>query len=142
MNRFTFLCVVSLALVGCADDTTEPPSNPDASGEPTWTSIYNTILNQDQTCTSSGCHGNPMLPPAMGTAGDAYNSLVGVEAGGSCSGSGVYVVPGDPDASVLLQVLDAPNCANNLQMPIGGQPLGADQRAAIRAWITAGAQNN
>jgi hypothetical protein len=141
MNRIVLVCLVSIAMVGCGDSSGgDGPPSPDASQGDTWTSIYGGII--DGTCNSSGCHGNPSLTPAMMSAAEAYTAIVGVAATGSCSGGGNYVTPGDPDASVLMQVLDAPNCANNLQMPIGGQPLGADQRASIRAWIMSGAPNN
>jgi hypothetical protein len=50
--------------------------------------------------------------------------------------SGTRVVPGKPDESVLWQKVSTD------QMPAGGDPLPAEQKAFIRGWIAAGAPSS
>ena len=51
--------------------------------------------------------------------------------------SGAVIVPGDAGASKLLDRVTSDKA--NFQMPPGGPPLSAEQIAALRAWIDAGA---
>jgi len=91
--------------------TTTPP------GEVTWDSV--TALF-DPACTS--CHG-----PSLQSGGLSLASYEAALAGGS---AGPGVVPGDPEASVIVQVMEG-----------GGHPavLSADDLATLREWIAAGA---
>jgi hypothetical protein len=52
--------------------------------------------------------------------------------------SGAMVVPGDPDASVLLRRILGKD--GKPQMPMGFAPLGDEKVALIRGWIAAGAK--
>jgi formate dehydrogenase gamma subunit len=74
----------------------------------------------DPACTS--CHGDNLQ-----TAGLSLASYEAALAGGS---SGPGIVPGDPEGSVIVQVMEA-----------GGHPalLDAGQLATLREWILAGA---
>src|SRR5690606_2042331 len=49
--------------------------------------------------------------------------------------SGPAIVPGDPDGSLLVQRV----AGVGKRMPPEGEPLGAREIAALRAWIVAGA---
>jgi len=74
------------------------------------------------------CHG--------GSGGLFLDSYAGVIAGGT---SGVVVVPGDPDGSLIVKRLEGTILP---QMPLGGTPLTAPEIARIRQWILEGALNN
>jgi mono/diheme cytochrome c family protein len=54
---------------------------------------------------------------------------------------GPIVVPGDPDASNLMRLLDW-RAAPELRMPHGSKKLSTCDRDAIRAWIREGAKDN
>jgi hypothetical protein len=74
----------------------------------------------------------------------SYNALVGkVSAGGAGSkcGGKTYVVPKDPNSSLLYQKLLA-TVPCGMRMPMGGMVLTDPELQTISAWITAGAQNN
>jgi hypothetical protein len=80
----------------------------------------------------------------------AYHALVGVSAMGvnpsgstapNCADSGLTrVVPGDPDASLLMMKIEGnPPCGT--AMPPGGK-LSDDQIMRIRSWIQNGANDD
>lgn len=52
------------------------------------------------------------------------------------------VSAGDPDASYLVRKLEGAAGITGARMPLGGPPLDPALIANVRAWITAGAQNN
>ena len=54
---------------------------------------------------------------------------------------GRMVVPGDPDVSNLMRLLDW-KAAPELRMPHGKKKLSICDRDAIRNWIRQGAKNN
>jgi mono/diheme cytochrome c family protein len=54
---------------------------------------------------------------------------------------GPMVVPGDPDSSNLMWLLDWRGAADT-RMPHGKKKLSVCDRDAIRAWIRQGAKNN
>ncbi len=89
-------------------------------------------------CSLSSCHGGP--GPVRGLElepGHAYDSLVNVE---SFDGESIRVVPGDPDSSLLVQVLEGP-VGTIRRMPVGGM-LDDDELTAIREWIELGANRD
>ena len=97
------------------------------------------------------CHGmaasantNGNLGGLKGGAGgkdNFYNTLVNKPAqGAQCMGMGMYIVPGNPAMSLLVQkVSSTPPCG--VEMPVGGMLDAADAKA-ISDWIQAGALNN
>ena len=94
-------------------------------------------------CTFLGCHAPPFLAQGMdlSSAASAYAVLttkLGTEV--PCIGTPL-VVPGSPDASVLVMKLTSTTCGFS-QMPLGGQPLSATDITTIRDWIAEGAPNN
>jgi mono/diheme cytochrome c family protein len=54
---------------------------------------------------------------------------------------GKMVIPGDPDSSNLMWLLDW-RASPDLRMPHGKKKLSTCDRDAIRAWIREGAKNN
>lgn len=95
------------------------------------------------------CHGMPSKDTANGNLGmikdksQFYAAVVGKPMQGvanMCMGKGMYVVPGNPAMSSLLQkTADSPPCG--AQMP-PGNPLSAADTKTITDWIMAGAANN
>lgn len=87
-------------------------------------------------CSASGCHG--MADPArdLDLQGDAFASLVNVAS--AEDPATLRVAPGDPDQSLLYQVLRGP-VGGTRQMPPGAV-LPAEDVEQVRAWIEAGAE--
>ncbi len=88
-----------------------------------------------------GCHSdaapNGGFSLGAGSSSAAHQSLVTGTGNDVCITGSPYVVPGDPDASVVVQVIQGP-LACVPQMPVG-PPLSVDQIAVVRDWITNGA---
>ncbi len=103
---------------------------------PTFTNVWTTIL-EVKGCT--GCHGTGGSGKlSMPDKCSAWTNLREQKAqGAACGSSGLTrVVPGDPNASLLVQKVEGPSCGS--KMPIGGS-LDATQINLVRAWIAAGA---
>jgi hypothetical protein len=101
--------------VTCADDPPPPPPPPAVSYADDVQPYFNS------NCT--GCHGGSN--PQKGVDLTSYQQVM---AGGD---GGAIVIPGDPDASVLVQQLEDRH-RNQIAADI----------AQIRTWIQEGAQNN
>jgi hypothetical protein len=127
-------------------------------GPATFTRVFEEVLNR-KTCTSGYCHGmglgNLMMTPD--NRAGAYAALVGVAASGmGCGTSGkMRVVPGDPDASLMLEKISPPMPSCGDSMPLGTKfdpnciipddPSVCTTQAEItlvRDWIAAGAMND
>lgn len=133
---------------GIGDCIVRPSARPIEPPEPTWTAIYAEVIEPE--CTQ--CHAPDGISRSAIEALDlstqmmAYEQLVGREAMGSaCGGMGTLVVPGDPDASLLVQKLelattDPEQCGT--RMPVTGDELPAELIAPIRQWIADGAVND
>jgi hypothetical protein len=115
-------------------------------GSITFTSLYDDVFSQQAfgagvSCANDYCHG------ATGSGGlsvstkqGAYDSLVNAEGSANCGGE-VRVVPGDPDASLLVQKITDPSCGE--RMPKDNEDsLSPETIGRIRAWIGAGAMND
>jgi hypothetical protein len=110
--------------------------------EITFTAIYDEIFVAEG-CNTTSCHGGNQGNLNMSTRDDAYANLVGVPASGPlCASSGlVRVVPGEPEASLLLdKVSNDPPVCGDLMPP--ANPLDDQQIERIRSWIAEGAQND
>jgi len=91
------------------------------------------------SCGSASCHGgsNPQSGLDMSTAQSSFDTMIEVE---GVEAAGTRVVPGDPEASLLYQLM-FDDVDDARQMPIGYQ-LPAAELESIRIWIDEGAQNN
>jgi hypothetical protein len=92
------------------------------------------------SCKRSICHGGAVAGLDMSTPAAAHAGLVNqpAQANGICAFTGMTrVVPFQPDQSLLIGKLQ-PTAPCGQQMPIGGL-LSEENRAAVRAWIAAGA---
>lgn len=116
-------------------------------GPATWSGVYRDVL---QGCSAGPtCHAGTLAGQLqLSTSTQAYAALVSVKAmgssatGTSCSATGLLrVAPRDPDASLLVQKLEAATPACGEHMPPGGM-LRKEQLQQLRAWIAAGARND
>ena len=85
--------------------------------------------------TGDGCHGVGRLLTWP------YQALVNVVAA-DCSDQRVFVKPGDPSASYLVDKLLGVDMCGGARMPLQGAPLSEADMARIEAWICQGAANN
>jgi hypothetical protein len=112
----------------------------------TWTEIQAVFA---QSCDGSGCHSSQFPGGGLASLDDydaGYAGLINEDATCFNTSFATRVVPGDPDASYLVEKLEAKlenraadGCSS---MPLTGDALTAEQIAGIRAWITSGAPKN
>lgn len=137
------LLAIALALAGCsAGDGSGLDANGRPLGEggsvplaPTLASLQVNVFSR--SCAVSGCHAGGTAPLGLRLdAGFSYARLVGqssVE-----SPAQLRVAPGDPDGSYLVQKIEGIAAVGG-RMPLNQPALAAEEIAAIRAWIAAGA---
>lgn len=110
---------------------------------PTLTEVYDMVY----VTNCAVCHG---MAPSDNTNGKLgmirgkqafYDALVNKPTQGvQCTGKGMYIVPGNPAMSVLVQkVSTTPPCG--VEMPVGGMLQPAEVKM-LSDWIAAGAMNN
>jgi hypothetical protein len=137
---------IVLIAAGC-DESLRDFAGPTPDLQPTFSSIQRDIFSTSDTagraaCTS--CHnaaGASFAGELNLTGATAYNALVNVPSTGKPGA--VRVVPGNPDASYLIQKLEGASGIVGDRMPRTGGPfLTAGQIAIIRRWIELGAANN
>ena len=140
----TPLLAISILASACAGDG-------GSSGAPSTTSTSTTMGGgmsaslgdiQDDiftpACGFGGCHDSFTAAGDLdlSTAQASFDELVGVD---SLCGSAVRVVPGDPNASYLMDKLGDGASPCGIVMPIGAPQLSDSELAEIRSWIQAGA---
>lgn len=103
----------------------------------------------DPAHNCAACHsaaatgGGLVFNPA--NALNSYMAFVGVlspGAVGSKCGGKVYVVAGQPDASLLYDKLANATPSCGARMPMGLAMLSASELSTVRSWISGGALNN
>ena len=143
------LCVLPLtALLSGCDEKLSDLTGPTPALTPTLSSIQAQIFsNSDstgrRTCVS--CHTDVGRTPSAGLnlrEGTSFASLVGKPSARKAGAT--FVVPGDPDASYLIQKLEAGRTdIVGGRMPLGGPPYLTDgQLLVLRRWIALGAKND
>lgn len=120
--------IVLLTLVACGDPGPAAPA--------TLSEIEAEIFVK--SCTFSACHKGAAPAGGLGLEGSTHAKLVDVAAVGT---KATLVVPGDPDASYLLEKLTATMPAAGDPMPPGA-PLSSEKIEMIRGWIEAGAADD
>ncbi len=149
MIRFQLVgLVLCLALTSVAcDEQLSEIAGPTPNLEPTLSSIQREIFNVSDPsgrlpCIQ--CHTNAGRTPSAGlllVEGQSFQSLVN-QASRAKPGA-VFVVPGDPDNSYLIQKLDGAPTITGARMPRNAGPfLTAGQISIIRRWIQLGAKND
>ena len=135
------------------DKPREPSPAPDLSA-PTFTNVYKAILSK--SCAEPQCHGSSGAGNLFMTNFiQAASQLVHIPANGQCAAADgglsttcgckdsgkLRVVPGDPDASLLVEKLSgSPGCGE--RMPPTGEPLSDELQELVKNWIRAGASAN
>ncbi len=141
---FVLLFVVA-ACVGDGtglDENGNPIGTPPPGDSVTLSGDVQPILTAN--CAVSGCHAG--TSPAVGqnlSAGQAYAAIVNVPS--QEAPDLMRVRPSLPDSSYLVHKIQGTQGSvggSGGRMPLGGNPLTAEQIATIRAWITAGALDN
>lgn len=87
------------------------------------------------SCGGAGCHINQSMNGVELTNYAQVMSSIGVQYGED------IVVPGDPDASPLVDKIES-NPQFGVRMPPNRAPLTAQEITFIRTWIEEGAENN
>jgi mono/diheme cytochrome c family protein len=133
-------CLMSAA----CDEKLSTLAGPTPTLEPTFASIQNDIF---QTTDSSGrtrclqCHTSTGRNPAGGlnlNPEGAYEQLVNAASVGKPGA--IRVIPGNPDASYLIQKLEGAAGIVGRRMPTTGPPFLTDgQIKIVRRWIAIGA---
>jgi|GEM_PF-1005469 len=139
--------VVSSALVGCGDDSSDTGGGAGSAGsagssslEPKLSVIQAQIFDKNKRCTSSSCHGGAESPDL--SAGKSYGQLVG-KASNNIPGK-MRVVAGKPEESLLYLALqgDVTEGGKTVgKMPQGGSLTAADIDL-VKQWILAGAKDD
>ncbi len=114
------------------DPVVDPPSDPvDPSPAPgvSYKDEINPILAE--RCAVRGCHDN-----IVGFGGLHLNTYDNFKKGGQ---SGAAFVAGDADNSLVVKYIKG---EEQPQMPIGENPLNADEIQLFVDWINEGAENN
>ena len=124
--------LLAALLVACSGD--DPVELSTTSAPPTLVDVQERVLTP--SCAFSACHGSegPKRGLDLSSVDASLEHLVDVPAEEE---GWVRVVPGSPDDSMLLTVLEGP-VGTAQQMP-PGFALDADSIALVRAWIEAGA---
>lgn len=111
---------------------------------PTFSAIYFEVLDLHY-CTSVFCHGGGGITLDFATVSAAHAALVNqAPTGIHCADKGLtLVVPGDPDASLLIGKIGEgpPPCGSHMP-PIEGYAVRPREVAQIREWILLGAAND
>ena len=122
---FTWLCA------GCTATAADDPA-------PTFAELHSKVLAPG--CVFSSCHQGAAAAGGLSLElAVAYSNLVDVQAVGAPDR--VRVVPGDLDASYLLDKLENPSPDAGDPMPPTA-PLSDTRLDMVRAWIEAGALND
>lgn len=94
---------------------------------------------QARGCLTSGCHGGGL--PSFNYSLDTYEGVFGP--GDSATALGICnVVPGEPDASFLVEKISSDTPRAGVRMPRDRPPLSDTEIELIRTWIAEGAAEN
>ena len=136
------IAIVALALAACGagsgeglDQNGQPIVSPPTGLQPTLASIQDNVFTV--TCAVSGCHGGAGAQQGLRLdPGFSAGSLINVAS--PRDPNLIRVVPGNPDASFLIQKLDGTQTLGD-RMPDGGPYLTTATVNVIRQWIQDGA---
>jgi hypothetical protein len=131
----TWITAISLLiLTGCGKEKcpTEPVTDPSLASD------IQPIFNK--SCAFANCHDASAAAGLDLSTGKSYANLV--NAVSINDPAKVRVIPNKADSSYLyIKIIGDPG-DGTLRMPIGGNPLSANEIQLIKNWIDAGAKNN
>ncbi len=139
-----------LVIVGCGglpgaapppDDMSAADDGGDADGTISYAGQVQPIFNR--RCTV--CHVRGGIADFSGialrlTQEESFDLLINQPS--VQNGDLTLVVPGDADASLLIDKISSNSPAVGSRMPLGGTPLTSDEIDLICSWIDQGAMNN
>lgn len=138
------IIVAALALFSACDENLSKVAGPSPNLEPTFASIQQEIFETRDAAgrvACTGCHTSSGRTPAAGldlSHAVAYDQLVNVPSRNKPLA--VRVIPGNPDASYLVQKVEGTPGIVGLRMPFSGAPfLTEGQILILRRWIALGA---
>jgi hypothetical protein len=140
-----FSAASALLLTACSGSDSSGGTAPkDCNYANTYDAIQATVF-EAKGCTASTCHGDEMLGGLDLRADASFDSLVRHPS--TIEPSIDRVFPGDQGRSLLYHKLAAATEGTDLgnlgqAMPIGEDPLSADQLEAMRLWMRAGAPSD
>src|SRR5262245_32681444 len=148
MRQILFALMIgagSLSVVAC-DEKLSTIAGPTPDLQPTFASIQRDIFNAPDSsgrrnCTA--CHSSIGRTPSGGMSLDpdvAYDSIVNVAS--NRKAGAIRIVPGNPDASYLVQTVEGAAGIVGVRMPQGGPYLSDGQITILRRWIQLGAPRN
>jgi hypothetical protein len=145
LNR-VLVVLAATFMIGC-DEKLSDLTGPTPNLQPTFSSIQHDIF---ETSDSSGrtpcvqCHTAVGRNPAGGlnlTSGNSYAALI--NAASLQRLGALRVIPGNPEASYLIQKLEGAAGIAGRRMPFNGPPYLTDgQILVIKRWIEIGAPND
>lgn len=139
------LLTVALGMGGCAGkgmglDANGRPLSEGGLTNSALTADFASIQDHIFTPICTICHVGGSAPMGLRLdSANSYNLLVGIPS--TEEPSILRVKPGDPDNSYIIQKLEG-HAKDGGRMPLNLPPLSTDQIAAIRQWITDGAQRS
>lgn len=123
------------------------PTEDCSTPRPEWPWIWACKFSPDATqggCTGGSCHGGNFGGGLVMSSRDAaYEALVNEVP--LCAGHEAFVIPNDPDSSLLIHKLEGvgeggmPLCGSRMPVPGIGEPFTEAEIANIRMWIANGA---
>jgi hypothetical protein len=116
---------LSFMLIGCK----EPPPLSQLQGQ---------IVTR--SCVFSSCHSGAGAAGGLDLKTGAFDHLVNAKS--MQVPSKLRVVPGDPDASYLMEKLTSSKPTVGQRMPPNSDPLPDEELEMFREWIAGGALNN
>lgn len=122
-----FCCLIILLLIACSQNSINSNNNTIPENNVSFQKHILPILRN--TCGLSYCHGE--VSPQGNVQIYDYTSLM-------TSFNGALVIPGNPDGSVLVQIIEY----KLPHKPFFQWNLTENQRLGIRKWISEGAKNN
>ena len=93
-----------------------------------------------RSCVFSSCHSGAAAAEGLDLKNGAFDHLVNVKS--MEVPSKMRVVPGDPDASYLMEKLTSAKPTVGDRMPPNSDPLPDEEIEMFREWIAGGALNN
>src|SRR5262245_56129929 len=139
------LATASMSFTAC-DEPLKTIAGPTQDLQPTFASIQRDIFEAADSsgrrnCTA--CHSSIGRTPSGGLALDhdtAYDAIVNVASNRKAGAT--RIVPGNPDASYLVQKVEGASGIVGVRMPQGGPYLSDGQILILRRWIQLGAPRN
>jgi len=150
LKKTVAICCTGLALTAllsaCGGGSSSSDSTPATTTTTTTTPVsFSAKIQPIFNARCLGCHTTTGAASILVLNSGAYNNLVNrpTAASSTPTPQGILVKPGDSANSILYQRVSGIGLPNvQLQMPLGGPFLSAEDQSLIKTWIEEGAKNN